>query len=119
LLARRRGAGNRRWSERRLSYGEFKTTLKWHKETGNMKISLKYLSLWIPFIYAMAVSGIALWGWARTTAPSPAGLPAFIAFLPMAFFFSAIQSQNHLSRLEKRIEGLENQAGPRTNQVSN
>ncbi len=78
-----------------------------------MKTSLKYLSLWIPFLYAMAISGIALHAWSRGTISSPPGLSSFIAFLPMAFFFSAMYMQNHISRLEKRIESLENQAGPR------
>ena len=32
----------------------------------------------------------------------------------MAFLFSAIYTQNHISRLERRIESLEKQAGPRT-----
>jgi len=67
----------------------------------------------------MAVSGIALWGWGRSTVSLPAGLPAYIAFLPMAFFFSAIQIQNHFSRLEKRIASLEKQAGSVAGKISN
>jgi hypothetical protein len=84
-----------------------------------MKPSLKYFSLWIPFIYAMVVSGIALIGWSRSTISLPAGFPAFIAFLPMAFLFSAANTQNHISRLERRIESLEKQTGPRTDEISN
>ena len=84
-----------------------------------MKTSLKYLSLWIPFIYSMAMSGIALYGWSRSTISLPPGLSSFIAFLPMAFFFAAICMQNHFSRLEKRIESLEKQAGPKTDEISN
>ena len=83
-----------------------------------MRTSLKYIQLWIPFIYSMAVSCIALFGWSRSTISLPAGFPAYIAFLPMAFFFSAIYTQNHISRLERRIESLEKQAGPRTDAVS-
>jgi hypothetical protein len=49
----------------------------------------------------------------------PAGFPAFIAFLPMAFLFSAANTQNHISRLERRIESLEKQTGPRTDEISN
>ena len=79
-----------------------------------MKSLLKYLSLWIPFIYAMATSGIALYGWSRSTISWSPGLSSFVAFLPMAFFFSAIYTQSHLSRLEKRIASLEKQAGPRS-----
>jgi hypothetical protein len=85
----------------------------------NMKTSLKYLSLWIPFIYSMAMSGIALYGWSRSTISLPPGLLSFVAFLPMAFFFSAIYTQNHLSRSEKRIASLEKQAGPKTDDISN
>jgi hypothetical protein len=82
-----------------------------------MKSSLKYLSLWIPFIYAMAMSGIALYGWSRSTVSLPPGLPSYVAFIPMAFFFSAIYAQNHLSRLEKRIASLEKQARPETDEI--
>ena len=84
-----------------------------------MKNSLKYSNLWLPFVYSLALSGIALYGWGRSPVSLPAGSPAFIAFLPMAFFFSAIYAQNHLSRLEKRIASLEKQAGPKTDEISN
>ena len=73
--------------------GYYSTTVplcNWREEMENMKTSLKYLQLWIPFIYSMAVSGIALFGWAQSTISLPAGFPAFVGFLPMAFFFSAI-----------------------------
>ena len=83
-----------------------------------MKTWLNYFALWIPFIYAMALSCIALFGWSRSTISLPAGFPAFIGFLPMAFFFSAIYTQNQISRLDSRIESLEKQAGPRTDAVS-
>ena len=67
----------------------------------------------------MAMSGIALLGWGRSTISFPAGLPAFIAFLPMAFFLSAISMQSHISRLEKRIAGLEKQPGLGAGKISN
>ncbi len=79
-----------------------------------MKSSLKYASLWIPFIFWVAITGIVLWGWSKSAISTPAGFPAFIAFLPMAFFFSALSTQNHIARLERRIESLEKSAGPRT-----
>ena len=72
-----------------------------------MKTLVKFLTLWNPFIYSMAISGIALFGWSRSTNSLPPGFPAYIAFLPMAFFFSALSTQSHISRLEKRIESLE------------
>jgi hypothetical protein len=78
-----------------------------------MKTSLKYSLLWLPFVYAVAVSGIALHGWSQSSISLPAGFPAFLAFLPMAFFFAAMTTQNHISRLERRIESLEKQAGPK------
>jgi len=84
-----------------------------------MKTSLKYFSLWIPFIYAAVVSGIALIGWSRSTISLSAGFPAFIACLPTVFLFSAANTQNHISRLERRIESFEKQAGPRTGEISN
>jgi hypothetical protein len=78
----------------------------------NMKTSLKYFSLWVPFLFSMAMSGIALFGWSQSRISLPAGFPAFIGFLPMAFFFSAIYTQSHIAKLEKRIESLEqNPAG--------
>ena len=83
-----------------------------------MKNLLKYSQLWIPFIYAMAISGIALFGWSRSTITMSAGFPAYVAFLPMAFFFSALYTQNQISRLEKRIGSLEKQAGSATGEVS-
>jgi hypothetical protein len=91
----------------------------WRKETEQMKSWLKYFTLWVPFLYAMAMSGIALFGWSRSTISFPAGLPAFVAFLPMAFFFTAISTQSHLSNLERRIESLEKNAGPRTDDRAN
>jgi len=77
-----------------------------------MKTFVKYLTLWNPFIYSMAISCLALFGWSRSTISLPAGFPAYIAFLPMAFFFTALYTQNQFSRLERRIESLEKLAGP-------
>jgi hypothetical protein len=82
-----------------------------------MKNSLKYFNLWIPCVYAMAISGIALHGASKSTIPMPGGLTPFIAFLPMAFFLSALSAQNHISRMEKRIARLEKQAGSRTEEI--
>lgn len=79
-----------------------------------MKTSLKYFSLWVPFVYSAAVSGIALIGWSHSSISMSPGFPSYIAFLPMAFFFSALSAQSQVFRLEKRIESLEKQAGPRT-----
>lgn len=84
-----------------------------------MKTSLRYVSLWIPFVYAMAMSGIALHGMSRSAISLPPGLIPFIAFLPMAFLFSALYMHNHISRLENRIASLEKQAGPKTAQILN
>jgi hypothetical protein len=36
----------------------------------------------------------------------------------MAFFFSAVSTQKYIYRLERRIESLEKQAGPRMDAVS-
>ncbi len=83
-----------------------------------MKTSLEYASLSIPFVYVMALSGIALHGWSRSPISSPPGLMPLIAFLLMAFFFSAISMQNHISRLEKRIASLEKQFGRKTDETS-
>lgn len=79
-----------------------------------MKTLLKYVSLWVPCVYAAAISGIALIGWSHSSISMSPGFPSFIAFLPMAFFFSALGAQSQVSRLEKRIESLEKLVGPRT-----
>ena len=79
---------------------------------------MKNLSLWLPFVYAMALSVIVLRSWSQSTTSLPAGSPAFMAFLPMAFFFSALSIQTHISKLEKRIESLEKQAGPKMGESS-
>jgi hypothetical protein len=94
--------------------GGYRHVMNW----GNMKASLKYFNLWIPFVYTMAMSGIALYAWGRSPVSGPAGFPAFIAFLPMAFFFSALCTQNHISRLEKRIASLEKPPGLGTGEIS-
>jgi hypothetical protein len=67
----------------------------------------------------MAISGIALHGWSRSTISFPPGFPSYIAFLPMAFLFSALNIHTHLSGLEKRIAALEKQAGSGTDKISN
>jgi uncharacterized membrane protein YoaK (UPF0700 family) len=85
------------------------------EETESMKTSLKYFSLWIPFAYAVGVTGIALHGWSQSSISWPAGFPALVAFLPMAFFFAALTTQSHISRLERRIESMEKQAGRKPN----
>jgi hypothetical protein len=84
-----------------------------------MKNSLKYVSLWIPFVYSMAITGLALFGWGHSTVSLPPGFPALIAFLPMAFFFSALSTQSHLSRLERQIESVGKPGGPQTTQNPN
>lgn len=84
-----------------------------------MKTSLRYLMLWLPFAYSAAISGITLFGWSQSNIALPPGFPAFFAFLPMAFFFSALVTQSHISRLEKRIASLEKQAGPKMDEILN
>lgn len=72
-----------------------------------MKSLLKYVSLWLPFAYATAISGVALSAWSQSAIASPPGYPALIAFLPMAFFFSALVTQNHIAKLERQIASVE------------
>jgi hypothetical protein len=84
-----------------------------------MKNSLKYANLWLPFVFTAAICGLALYGWGRSPVSLPPGFPALIAFLPMAFFFSALSAQNQISRLEKRIQGLENKPGLGVGLISN
>jgi len=72
-----------------------------------MKLIYK-LSLWLPFVFSIALSGIVLnasHGSKASTIPS--GLISFLCFLPMAFYFVAQCTLGYVSRLEKRLDVLE------------
>ena len=84
-----------------------------------MKKWVDYITLWLPFVYAMAISGVALHGMSLSAISLPPGLLPFLAFIPMAFFFSALYVQRQVSRLEKRIEDLEKRAGSGRDSISN
>jgi hypothetical protein len=80
------------------------------KESPQNKIyRLRALGTWIGVIYAFAVCYIAMFSYHWSHAWETA-LPALLAFLPMAFVFSAqshIQSLKQLKYLTERIEKLE------------
>lgn len=57
---------------------------------------------WLPFVYVLCLSGIEFWANMHRSEPS-SYLTSFIAFLPMAFFFTGLV----LLRYRKRIETLE------------
>ncbi len=84
-----------------------------------MKMWTEYVSLWLPFAYVLALSSIALHSMSQSSIPLSPGLLPFLAFIPMAFFLSAINAQKHISRLEKRIEVLEKKAGSPVGSISN
>jgi hypothetical protein len=84
-----------------------------------MKKWVDYITLWLPFLYAMAISVVALHGMSLSPISLPPGLIPFLAFIPMAFFFSALYVQRQVSRLEKRIEDLEKRARSGRDSISN
>jgi len=57
---------------------------------------------WLPFIFVLCLSGIEFWANMHRREPS-SYLISFIAFLPMAFFFTGLV----LMRYRKRIDILE------------
>jgi hypothetical protein len=57
---------------------------------------------WLPFVYLLCLSGVDLWADMQRRGPSFSHT-SFIAFLPMAFFFTGLV----LMRYRKRIETLE------------
>jgi hypothetical protein len=89
------------------------------KDLEHMKKSVENITYWVPFLFAVALSGISLHGMSQSSVPLPPGLLPFLAFIPMAFFFSAINTQKHISRLEKRIEALEKKAGAAKDSILN
>ena len=71
-----------------------------------MKLIYK-LSLWLPFVYSIALSGIALHAIGVSKEPAPTGLISFLGWLPMAFYFVAQCTLGYVSKLEKRVDALE------------
>ena len=57
---------------------------------------------WLPFVFVLCLSGIEFWANMLRSEPS-SYLTSYIAFLPMAFFFTGLV----LMRYRKRIETLE------------
>ena len=57
---------------------------------------------WTPFVFVLCLSGIEFWANMQRREPS-SYLVSFIAFLPMAFFFTGLV----LMRYRKRIQTLE------------
>lgn len=73
----------------------------------------KPASVWLPFGFAAALSAISLIVMAigaSVAGGSHGGLITLAAFLPMAFFFSAVshrQTREHVAALEERVRQLE------------
>ena len=64
----------------------------------------KKLGNWLPLIYSAVLSVISVV--ASASSPSgTAGITAFVCFLPMCFFFAALNT----ARLEREILDLRNQ----------
>jgi len=57
---------------------------------------------WLPFVFVICLSAIEFWANVHRREPS-SYLVSFIAFIPMAFFFTGLA----LMRYRKRIEILE------------
>jgi hypothetical protein len=72
-------------------------------------MTLKTFAPWVPFGFSVALSAISLVTYA-VTGGSGAWIPAFVSFLPMAFFL-AVASQHRaraqVEALETRVRDLE------------
>jgi len=73
-----------------------------------MKLIYK-LSLWLPFVYSIALCGIVFHAIGLSKEPASSGLISFLAWLPMAFYFVAQVTLGYVSKLEKRLDALETQ----------
>jgi len=63
---------------------------------------LQPIADWLPFVFVFCLSVIEFWANMQRREPS-SYLTSFIAFLPMAFFFTGLA----LMRYRKKIEALE------------
>jgi hypothetical protein len=83
------------------------TTLDQENET--MKQIYK-LSLWLPFVFSIVLSGIVLNASHGSKASTlPPELTSFLCFLPMAFYMVAQATAGYVSKMEKRLDTLETQ----------
>ena len=73
-----------------------------------MKNYLKYANLWFSVLFA-AILGYTAYS-SMQGGPAVPLFACFFIWVPMAFFFSAMATQAHISKLEKRIESLETNA---------
>jgi hypothetical protein len=71
-----------------------------------MKLTYK-LSLWLPFVYSIALCCIALHFIGIAKEPASTALISFLGWLPMAFYFVAQVTLGYVSKLEKRLDSLE------------
>src|SRR5207244_2169558 len=84
-----------------------------------MKLILK-LQLWVPFIFSVLLSGIAINATMLSKASLSPGLIPFLCFLPMTFLFVATSISAYVSGLEKRLDALEShlEMSPREKRLS-
>ena len=64
---------------------------------------------WLPFVYVLCLSAIEFWGNMQRREPS-SYLVSFVAFLPMAFFFTGLvfmRYRKRIQKLEQRIAEIE------------
>jgi hypothetical protein len=64
---------------------------------------------WLPFAYVLCISGVDFWADMQRRGPGYSHT-SFIAFIPMAFFFTGLVLMRYRKRietLEKRIEEIE------------
>ena len=73
----------------------------------------KPIAVWMPFAFSVALGAIVMvaniYAYSKGGS-SDAGMPAFLCFLPMAFFFAATahrQTQEYVKALEARVSQLE------------
>lgn len=64
---------------------------------------------WLPFVYVLFLSGVDFWADLQRRGPGFSHT-SFIAFLPMAFFFTGLifmRYRKRIESLEKRLADLE------------
>ena len=70
-------------------------------------------NVWAATIFAACLSGISMVAFIAAPVAGNAWVPAFVCFLPMAFFFAAhsqLETRNRISLLEERLRRFEENA---------
>ena len=70
---------------------------------------------WLPFVYVLSLAGVEFWADMQRRGPGYSHT-SFIAFLPMAFFFTGLifmRYRKRIETLERRVAEMESSASTR------